>query len=338
MTSFIGIVVLALMALLFSNLRSVYQAVPVKELHRRAKHNDPVARLLAQVASHGRSAEAVLMGLTLFFVALTVALVANVWRPLFAIVFIILFLFAVFVWSHQPGKFSRLIAYKIAPYFASILLAIEPLSKQARRFVGSHRPVTIHTGLYDKEDLLQLFETQKVASGNHIEQAELDIAKHALLFGDKLVKDYMTPRRVVRFVAGDEPIGPILISELHDSGFSRFPVRGDDENTVVGTLYLRDLVSHNKGGIIKNAMKPQVFYVNEASSLESVLPAFIRTKHHLFMVVNEFEEIVGIITIEDVLEQIIGRKIVDEFDQYEDLRAVAKLAAKKDQSEHPAAS
>jgi CBS domain containing-hemolysin-like protein len=57
---------------------------------------------------------------------------------------------------------------------------------------------------------------------------------------------------------------------------------------------------------------------------------YLRTQHHLFLVVNEFEEIVGIITIEDVIEQIIGRKIVDEFDQYADLRAVAKQLARKE--------
>ena len=52
------------------------------------------------------------------------------------------------------------------------------------------------------------------------------------------------------------------------------------------------------------------------------------------MVVNGFEEISGVITIEDVLEQLIGRKIVDEFDRFDDMRAVAALAAKKEQAKH----
>jgi CBS domain containing-hemolysin-like protein len=72
-----------------------------------------------------------------------------------------------------------------------------------------------------------------------------------------------------------------------------------------------------------------VFYVHQDKPLDHVLQAFLRTKHHLFLVVNEFEEVTGVISIEDVLETIIGRKIVDEFDQYEDLRAVAKLAAEE---------
>jgi Mg2+/Co2+ transporter CorC len=59
------------------------------------------------------------------------------------------------------------------------------------------------------------------------------------------------------------------------------------------------------------------------------LQAFLKTKRHLFIVVNGFEEVIGIVTIEDVIEQIIGQPIMDEFDQYQDLRAVAIRMADK---------
>jgi CBS domain containing-hemolysin-like protein len=81
-------------------------------------------------------------------------------------------------------------------------------------------------------------------------------------------------------------------------------------------------------GKVKDIMKRQVFYVHEEFNLDKVFHAFLKTKHHLFIVVNKFEEIVGILTIEDVLEQIIGSQIVDEFDQYEDLKQVANNLAK----------
>lgn len=326
---------LALTALLFSNLHTVYRGVPVKELKRRARQKDPVAQLLVQVAVFGRSVDAILMTLTLLFATLTVALIANVWETFFAIICIILFLFAIFVWPNKPDRFSKYVARYIAPHFASLLALLVPVSTRVGHIVRRRQPITVHTGVYNKSDLLELFDRQLVVPGNEIEQSELEIAKHALTFGDKTVKDYMTPRSVIRFVSGNEPIGPVLITELHDSGFSRFPVRGDEEDTIIGTLYLRDLVAHKQGGIVKNAMKSQIFYVNESSSLESVLGAFLQTKHHLFMVVNAFEEIVGLITIEDVLEQIIGHKIVDEFDQYEDLRAVAEQIGKKHAAVHP---
>jgi len=59
-------------------------------------------------------------------------------------------------------------------------------------------------------------------------------------------------------------------------------------------------------------------------TLDHAMQAFNRTKHHLFIVVNEFEDIVGVLSINDVIAQILGKKVIDEFDKYDDLKEVAK--------------
>jgi CBS domain containing-hemolysin-like protein len=124
------------------------------------------------------------------------------------------------------------------------------------------------------------------------------------------------------------------MSELHDSGFSRFPVLEAKGGAVVGTLYLRDLVGIETNCKVKDIMDKRVYYANEAAPLYRVFQAFLSTQHHLFVVVNEFEEMAGIITIEDVLEQILGKPIIDEFDKYDDLRAVAHSLAAKEKEQH----
>ncbi|MGH7241714.1 MAG: CBS domain-containing protein, partial [Candidatus Saccharimonadales bacterium] len=106
------------------------------------------------------------------------------------------------------------------------------------------------------------------------------------------------------------------------------------KDDIVGILYLRDLVLNKKTGSVRDVMKQHLSYVHEDFTLYQTLEAFIKTKHHLFLVVNEFEEFVGIITIEDVIEQMVGKVIVDEFDAYEDLRAVAAKAARKEHAKH----
>jgi CBS domain containing-hemolysin-like protein len=335
MLGLLGLLVLSLLAIVTSGLRAVYGSAPLKQLQKRARQGDPVARLLQEVAQHGKASDAVLLPIMIISTALAAVVVNHIFSLLLALIFIVMLVSLVFIWSPPYNQITEKVAYLLAPYFAQLLRVLAPIAARIDGFVRRHRPLTVHTGLYDKEDLVELLEKQGHAHENQIDKSELDIAKHALLFGDKVVKDFMTPRRMVRFVSGDEPIGPVLINELHESGFSRFPVRGDDENNVVGTLFLRDLLKHQRGGIVKNVMNPDAYYVNETSTLDSVLAAFLRTKHHLFMVVNEFEEIVGLITIEDVLEQVLGRKIVDEFDRYDDLRAVAKQHASK-QTEHHA--
>ena len=74
--------------------------------------------------------------------------------------------------------------------------------------------------------------------------------------------------------------------------------------------------------------KEDVIFVDPNKPLDDLLNDFKRTRNHLFVVLNEFGGVSGIVTIEDVLEEIIGVEIVDEFDKYEDLRKVAKRKAK----------
>ena len=75
-------------------------------------------------------------------------------------------------------------------------------------------------------------------------------------------------------------------------------------------------------------MEKKVYYIREDDTLEHALSAFIRTRHHLFIVINKNRETVGLLTLEDVMESLIGRRIVDEDDIHADLRAVAEREGK----------
>jgi CBS domain containing-hemolysin-like protein len=98
---------------------------------------------------------------------------------------------------------------------------------------------------------------------------------------------------------------------------------------------LARLVCSNQSNSLKKVsdiMSKDVRYIHEEESLDQALRAFLKTHHHLFVVVNNFEEFVGVLSIEDVLEEIIGKEIVDEFDAYDDLRAVAASIADKERA------
>jgi CBS domain containing-hemolysin-like protein len=148
---------------------------------------------------------------------------------------------------------------------------------------------------------------------------------HGLTFGDRLVSEVMTPRTVIDSIEAGELLGPIMLDDLHKRGHSRLPVTRGDIDHVVGILYVQDLLTvHQKKSLTAaQAMEPRVFYIREDQTLQHALTAFIRTHHHLFVVVNEYRETVGVLALEDVIEALLGHAIVDEFDAHDDLRAVA---------------
>ena len=147
----------------------------------------------------------------------------------------------------------------------------------------------------------------------------------SLKFDGKRVGDVMTPRSMIKAVEANETLGPLVIDELYKTGFSRFPVYSKDLDHIEGVLYLHDLLDLKKGSqTAKKAMQPKVYFIGENKSLTHALHGFLSSKKHLFVVVNNYRETVGLLSLEDVMEQLLGRKIVDEFDAFDDLRAVAE--------------
>jgi CBS domain containing-hemolysin-like protein len=330
------VVSFAALAMVSLSLLKSYRNVSLPELKRRAREGDKESKALYQAAAYGGSLGAVLWFLAglssgIFFWSLS-----NNLSGWLAVIIGAIFIWTLLVWlpTIRETRASMWLAITLAPTLAWLLGYIHSFIERVVRLFSAHWPTLQHTGLYDTEDLLQLLEEQHEQPDNRIGKLELGIAHHALTFGNQLVREVMVPRRAIRMVSAEDALGPVLMTELHDSGHSRFPVYEGKKDNIVGTLFLRDLVKAKTGGLIKNIMRPEVYYVHEEQPLTEALQAILKTHRHLFIVVNSFEEYVGIITIEDILEQIVGRPIIDEFDEYEDLRAVAARAAKKEHKEH----
>lgn len=196
-----------------------------------------------------------------------------------------------------------------APYIFAILrsVAVEPAADLQ---------------LASKEQLLDLIEkSHGVLTGE-----QKSLVKHGLEFGARKVANIMTPRSVIDSVSASELLGPLVLDDLHKTGHSRIPVIENDVDHIVGILHMRDLLvidSGKRSSTVAKAMEARVFYIRDDQTLDEALAAFLKTHHHLFVVVNEYRETVGLLSLEDVIEALLGRRIVDEFDAHEDLRAVA---------------
>lgn len=323
-------VLVAIFTLLGIAARKTYNEVPTRELKRRAQKGEHDAKILYRAVAYGTSLQVFLWiwigigAVLLFFIV-----ARDLAWPL-ALLGIAIFLAAGFALAHtKVSAFARKATLWLTPVITWKLNYLNrPLDAIGRR-LNKHAVTSDHTRLYQKEDLIELLQQQAKQSDSRITKEQIDMATHALTFGDRLVRDVLVPYSQVKTVNLADSLGPKLMDELHKSGHSRFPVFEGKKQNIVGILYLRDLLQEHHGGQVSAIYKKQVTYVHEEQTLYQTLQAFLKTKRHLFIVVNQFEEVVGIITIEDILEQIIGKPIMDEFDQYEDLRAVAtRMAAK----------
>jgi len=317
----------------------MYNSVPVVELKRRARVKDQRSDSLYKVANYEASLDVLLWLLGTAFGTLL-----FIWsaRTSWWLATIIIGLSALLIiWLPKPriDGWVGAAASFYAKYLAAVLSFLNPvLSRLANWFPPAGR-VQLHSGLYERKDLQELLNKQNKQLDNRIDENDLKIAFGAISFGDKTVRSVMTPRRKLRLVSAGETVGPMLMDELHKTGHSRFPVVKDstakDANPqIVGTLYLKDIIGYQGGGKVKELARKDVYYINEDATLRQALAAFLKTHHHLLITVNSFEEIVGVLSMEDVFEQIIGQPINDEFDSYDSLRAVAANEAQDERKNH----
>lgn len=170
----------------------------------------------------------------------------------------------------------------------------------------------------DRESLLM--EWREAAERGLLEPDALEMLEGVLGVGDMQVRDIMVPRSQMTVLERDAPADQLLPVVI-DSGHSRFPVIGDDRDEVVGILLAKDLLRYyaekSPGDFdLREVLRPAVF-VPESKRLNVLLKEFRKNRHHMAMVVDEYGGVAGLVTIEDVIEQIVG-DIADEYDVEED--------------------
>jgi magnesium and cobalt transporter len=166
----------------------------------------------------------------------------------------------------------------------------------------------------EPEDRDQLVELLRSAyERNLIDADALGMIEGALQVSELQARDIMVPRAQMDMVDLHETPEQIL-PKVIEAGHSRFPVCGDNKDDIVGVLLAKDLLRYFAGHefSVREMLRPAVF-VPESKRLNVLLRDFRRNRNHMAIVVDEYGGVAGLLTIEDVLEQIVG-EIEDEFD------------------------
>src|SRR5215469_10863690 len=170
----------------------------------------------------------------------------------------------------------------------------------------------------DREELIELL--RDVGERGVVDADATRMLEGVLEVSDLQVRDIMVPRAQMVFVRRDDPASRILPTVI-ESGHSRFPVMDENRDDIVGILLAKDLLRLCSGEArerfdIREFMRPAVF-VPEAKRLNVLLKEFRGSRNHMAIVVDEYGGVAGLVTIEDVIEQIVG-EIDDEFDVEDD--------------------
>ncbi len=199
-----------------------------------------------------------------------------------------------------------------------------PIAKTLDKILGEEM-----TTIWSRHEIEEIIKLHEDSSNSSIDADEEKIILGALAFSKKNVEEIITPRIVVFSLEIDTILTKKILKEIKDSGFTRIPVYKKKIDKLIGILYSKDLIGIQKETRVKNIYRKNLLKTTNNKKLDSILNQFIKERIHLAVVFNKYKEFVGIVTLEDIIEEILRKEIVDEYDNDVDLQKVARKKAKK---------
>jgi len=290
------------------------------ELERRAKLGDREAKRL--LVRENKLNDVISLQRVVVAIALVVfaLLAVGTWGWLIGSTMAVII--AVLYGSIARFKIVRKIAGKIYSRLDAVSIDFISKAPWLFRVIRSLSGEVYQQKLGSSAELRHLVEV----SDNILMPDEKKLIIHGLSFNSQLVSSIMTPREAIYSIDKYEFLGPLALNDLHKIGHSRLPVVGGDIDHVVGVLNIQNMLTLDvkKSMTAEKAMDSGINYIRHDQTLNQALAAFLKTHKHLFIVVNESRETVGLLTLNDVIQELIGHPIIDEFDTHDNLHAVAK--------------
>ena len=219
------------------------------------------------------------------------------------------------------ARFSRLIRF-LHSCFGPARWLLEGILRPLARVSGrsSHR---------DSADILEeelRSKAEEVEREGLLESEEMDMIESIISFGDVEVSEVMTPRTEMTCLDLDEPLSENLEKAI-ECALSRIPVYRESKDNVVGILYVKDLLRslYSKEDISLESLIRSPYRVSGGKKIDDLLQEFKQHRLHIAIVMDEHGGTEGLVTIEDVIEEIVG-EISDEYEQEEELSSIQLLS------------
>jgi metal transporter CNNM len=310
---------LVLLSGLFSGLTLGLLSLDTHTLARRAKHGDVDAAIIYPVRAKGNLLlTTLLLGNVAVNTTLSIFLTnvaSGVMAGLIATTLIVLFgeIIPQAVISRYALWFgARTIWFTKIALFLAYPIAW-PIAKVLDWALGSELPTT-----YSHKELMDIISEHEDSELSEIDEDEERIMHGALQFSHRQVSEVMTPADKVVSYDVNQILDEAVLGEINEHGYSRLPIHDGDKSNIVGILYVKDLIVEKDGVRIKqteSAFEDTYLTVSNLAKLDAVLGQMLKKRQHLAIVTNRNKEFVGVISLEDIIEEIIQQEIEDEDDE-----------------------
>lgn len=238
------------------------------------------------------------------------------------------FTFTILIFSEiLPKTIGVNYAFKLAPYVTyplrTMVFLLKPIIWLCRTI----------TGLLPKkaDETISAEELQTIAAlsreSGDLEENEEKVINNIIDLKNKIVRQVMTPRTVTFSLNEHMTVGNAVAKLTELSVHSRIPIYNRGPNNVTGIVMRKDILqaaAEGKNKLTLARFKHPAHFVPEMARLNRILVDFFDRRQHLFIVVDEYGTMTGIISMEDVLEEIVGMEIIDESDKAKDMRELAR--------------
>ena len=240
-----------------------------------------------------------------------------------AILTLLILVFSEIIPKTLGAYYWRQLAPATAHSLRFLIVGLYPFVKLSELITKLLRREAGHDGLTRKEFSVM---AEVSAEEGHLASQESEILKNLMRFRDTRVEDVMTPRTVVFSLSEKSSVG--FYFHQHDRiRFSRIPVYGGDREDITGFVLRSDLLLSQARGNAASSLatyRRDIEVVHGAARLTQVVGDLLTKREHIALVVDEYASMEGIVTLEDVVETLLGMEIVDEGDAAVDMRILAR--------------
>ena len=336
-TDVVLLVTYILLALVFSFLCSVAEAVLLSitpSYIAGLKRHKPKLAVLLKRLKQDNVDQSLAAILTLNTIAHTVGAIGsgakativfgNAWFGLFSAVMTLMILFLSEIIPKTLGAvYWRNLTGITAMFVRGLILALYPLiwiSEMLTRLIARRKP--LHA--FSRDEFIAMAGIGEQAG--QIDKRESRIIRNLFRLGSLKAQDIMTPRTVIQGL-GEEMTVSEALGAGNSPGFSRLPVYRKDLDHITGFILKDDLLLsqfRDQGDVRLETLKREITTVSGETPLSGLLEFLLDHRRHIALVVNEFGVTIGLVTLEDLVETLLGMEIVDEMDKVEDMQALAR--------------